>query len=362
MLNHKKDLHNKIFTDERITPAEAVELFRWDIAELMEAADERRRRAVPGDRVGFIIDRIINYSNICEAKCTFCAFHADAGVLPSFELSTEEILTKIEELVNASGLQVMLQGGLHPEHSLDWYTGLIVRIREQFPELYLHSFSPAEVHHIAKKDGCSVDTVVKRLKAAGVNSIPGASDLLVDSVRENVSPRKCSRYEWREVIHALHANGMTSTATMTYGMGESIEDRIEHLDFIRSTQDETENLKAFIPWSFSPANTRLADVPKAGKTDYLKIVAVSRIFLDNIKNIQAGWLTEGHKQAQLALQAGANDMGGVLTEELVVMSTGVTTHMTVEDILKLIRETGKIPVLRDSRYNAVCEYTKESAL
>lgn len=346
-------LTERILDGERIQRDEALPLFSFPLAELGFLADRRRELIKPGQDVGFILDRIINYTNICVARCEFCAFHAEGGRVPPYELGIEEICTKIEELVRAGGTQIMFQGGLHPEHTLSWYVDLVQTVRSRFPNIYLHSFSPAEVVHIANRSGCGIDEVVGALKQAGVNSIPGASDLLVDRIRRQVSPAKCSCLDWRNVIRTCAEHGMTSTATMTYGMGETPEERLLHLQEVRDVQDETGILRAFIPWSFSPANTQLSDRPQASAVDYLRIVSVARIFLDNILHIQAGWLTEGHKLAQVALSMGANDMGGVLTEELVVRATGVTNQMTATDMVDLIRDTGKTPVRRDSRYHVI---------
>jgi cyclic dehypoxanthinyl futalosine synthase len=317
------------------------------------AADFRRQLATPGGEVGFIIDRIINFTNICEAQCRFCAFHARAGQIEPYELTIEEILARVEELVKSGGTQVMLQGGLHPRHTVDTYAGLVRAIKDRFPAVTLHSFSPAELVHAARCSEVSVDYVIETLKAAGLDSVPGASDILVERVRQMVSPRKISVSEWLGVMDSLHRHGMKSSATMTYGMGETLPERIEHLGVIRDLQDRTGIVRAFIPWSFSPANTQMEDVSPATGIDYLKIVAIARIFLDNVRHIQAGWLTEGMKLAQIALTMGANDMGGVLTEEVVVGATGVKNKTSMEEMIDVIRDAGRIPVQRDSDYRPI---------
>lgn len=345
----KERLGKKIFAGKRITPAEAESLFSWDILELGEAADMRRRLAHPEETVGFILDRIINFTNICEAACDFCAFHAGAALRP-YELSMPEILSKVGELSERGGTQVMLQGGLHPRHTLNTYTGMLREIKKKFPGIYLHSFSPSELWHIAGKSSLPLDTVITQLRAAGLDSVPGAADLLVDRIRAKVSPRKIGKGQWVEAMRSLHRQGMKSSATMTYGMGETLKERIGHLAVVRAVQDETGMFRAFIPWSFSPKRTKLEGLEPATGLDYLKIVAVSRIFLDNIRYIQAGWLTEGLKLAQLALAMGANDMGGVLTEEKVVRATGSGAKAGMAEFIDLIKNSGKIPVLRDSDY------------
>ncbi len=346
-------LSKKIENGDRITPEEALRLFEWDILQLGKAANTRRKRVFPQQEVGFIIDRIINYTNICEVACAFCAFHAKADNAHPYELSTAEILDKVQELVDAGGSQVMLQGGLHPDYTLRTYIRMIRSIKERFPMVYLHSLSPAEVVHISKKSRISIPEVVQALKQAGIDSIPGASDLLVERIRKKISPKKASVQEWCDVVTALHQNRMKSSATMTYGMGETNAEKVEHLKVIRDIQDKTGILRAFIPWSFSPANTRMKNMPPATGLEYLRVVAIARIFLDNITHIQAGWLTEGLKLAQIALAMGANDMGGVLTEEVVVRATGIETRTNEAELKDLIRNAGKIPVQRDSDYHVI---------
>jgi cyclic dehypoxanthinyl futalosine synthase len=345
-----KNLKEKIYAGKRISSEEAVGLFSWDILELGMAADYRTRLAFPSDKVGFIIDRIINFTNVCAASCAFCAFHARAGQIEPYELSLDDILRKVEELTAVGGTQVMLQGGLHPHHTLDFYTTMVETIKKRFPHIYLHSFSPAELVHVAHRDSLTLDEVVQGLKMAGLDSVPGASDLLVDRIRSKVSPRKLTKEDWCRVMDTLFRHGMKSSATMTYGMGETIEERIAHLDVVRAVQDKTTILRAFIPWSFSPARTRMENMKPATGIDYLRIVAISRIFLDNITYIQAGWLTEGMKLAQIALVMGANDMGGVLTEEVVVKATGIKTRTNMAELIDVIRDAGRIPVQRDSEY------------
>ena len=316
----------------------------------------RRKMAFPKETVGFIVDRIINFTNICEAACAFCAFHARANLIEAYELTLEDIFSKIEELLVEGGTQIMLQGGLHPDYTLDTYIDLVTAVKKRFPDIYLHSFSPSEIVHISRKSALPIEDAVKALKDAGLDSVPGASDLLVDRIRAKVSPKKITVEEWRKVMRALYRNNMVSSATMTYGMGETDEEKIAHLKVIREIQDETDVLQCFIPWSFSPEKTRMEDTLPATGIDYLKILAIARIFLDNITYIQAGWLTEGLKLAQVALTMGANDMGGVLMEEVVVKATGITTRTNKKELVHIIRNAGKIPVQRDSRYRVLKEW------
>jgi cyclic dehypoxanthinyl futalosine synthase len=352
------ELFHKIYQGDRIPPEEALDLFSWDIIDLGKAGDMRRRLAYPKDQVGFIMDRIVNFTNICEAACAFCAFHARANLIQPYELTMDDIFRKVEELIAVGGTQVMLQGGLHPDYTLDKYIHMVKTVKNRFPKIHLHSFSPSEIVHISRKSPMFIDDVVRALKEAGLDSVPGASDLLVDRIRAKVSPKKITVDEWREVIYSLYRNGMKSSATMTYGMGETREEKIEHLKIIRDVQDDTGILQAFIPWSFSPARTRMENILPATGMDYLKMVAIARIFLDNITYIQAGWLTEGLKLAQIALTMGANDMGGVLMEEVVVKATGIKTSTNDMELIHIIKNAGKIPVQRDSRYHELVSFNK----
>lgn len=347
----EKTLRDKIYQGARIDEREATELFTWDLLELGRAGDFRRRMAFPSEEVGFIIDRIINYTNICEAACSFCAFHAKKGA--GYELTFDDIGEKVEELSRAGGTQVMLQGGLHPEYTLDTYCEMVRYIKERFPEIYLHSFSPSEIVHASRQSEVTIDHVVKTLKKAGLDSVPGASDILVDRIRAKVSPRKITVAEWRQVMDVLCRHGMKSSATLTYGMGETEQEKISHLNVIRNIQDRTEIIRAFIPWSFSPQRTKMEHVFPATGMDYLRIVAIARIFLDNVRYIQTGWLTEGINLAQIALTMGANDMGGILTEEVVVKATGIENTTSIQEFIDTIRDAGKIPVQRDSGYSVI---------
>lgn len=347
------DLKEKIYAGKRISAPEAVELFSWDLIELGKAGDFRRNMKVAGEEVGFIVDRIINYTNVCQAVCNFCAFHARAGSIEPYIMSKDEILEKIGELVAVGGTQIMLQGGIHPDHTLDTYLDMVSSVKKNYPEVVLHSFSPTELYHISDKSGVSVNGVVKALKNAGLDSVPGASDILVDRVRKLVSPNKITTGQWLEVMHILHKNNLKSSATMTYGMGETLAERVEHLMVIRDLQDDTGFLRAFIPWSFSPVNTKLTHITPATGVEYLKIVAIARIVLDNINYIQGGWLTEGLKLAQIALSFGVNDMGGVLTEEVVVKAAGINNSCSSDQMIDIIRNAGKIPVRRNSDYQVI---------
>ncbi len=351
----KDELLDKIYNNERIDEKEALALFSWDIIELGRAADMRRQAVNPTREVGFIVDRIINFTNICEACCSFCAFHARANLIEPYEMPVEQILRKTGELVHAGGTQVMLQGGLHPDYRLKDYLNMVSSVKTHFPEIWLHSFSPSEIVHIARKESLSIDKVIKELISAGLDSMPGASDILVERIRKKISPKKAGVKQWSKVMFCLAEHNIKSSATMTYGMGESDEEKISHLKTIRDVQDIAGNIQAFIPWSFSPSGTQMDHILPATGFDYLKILAISRIFLDNIIFFQAGWLTEGLKLAQIALAMGANDMGGTLTEEVVVKATGVKTTTSGKELCKLIENAGKIPFKRNSLYQKIIE-------
>jgi len=352
----KDTLAKKIYYGERISQKEALSLFDWDLIELGLAADFRRKLIDPENRVAFIIDRIINYTNLCEAKCDFCAFHARGNVINKFTLSLDDILQKTGELHEIGGSQVMLQGGLHPEYKIDYYEEMISEVKKAFPEIKIHSLSPSELVHISGKSGLTVEETIERLLNAGLDSVPGASDLLVDRIRKTVSPKKIDTATWLSTMETMSKYNIKSSATMTYGMGETLAERVEHLMVVRNLQDETGMIRAFIPWSFSPKMTKLDHITQATGVDYLKTVAVSRIVLDNVKYFQAGWLTEGMKIAQVSLSMGVNDMGGVLMEETVVKATGITENTNAAEMIETIRDTGKIPVRRDSSYTEIERY------
>ena len=347
------NLSSIIYDGKRIDTSQALELFDWDLLKLGKAADFRRHLIKDDEEVGFIIDRIINITNICEAGCRFCAFHARAGHIAAYTLSIDDILAKVQELADRGGSQVMLQGGLHPEWRIEDVIQIVSAVKRSFPNMWLHSFSPAEIVHIGRKSRLSVDETVIALKEAGVDSVPGASDLLVDDIRKQVAPKKLTTEQWRTVMRCLARNGMMSSATMTYGMGETPKQRVEHLEVIRGIQDECGHIIAFIAWSFAPGGTRMSHIRQATSVDYLRMAAISRIYLDNVVFLQAGWLTEGLQTAQLALSMGANDMGGVLTEERVIQATGGAHHTDRNAMIHLIRNAGKTPVLRDSQYRVL---------
>lgn len=334
---------------ERLDAADGEALFDADLHELGSAADRVRARIHTEGMVSFIVDRNITFSNICSAACDFCAFWRAPGDPEAFRLTRDEVVDRVRELLARGGTQVMLQAGLDPAWRLADYEALLRAIKAAC-RVTLHSLSPAEVWSLSRREGLPVRAVLERLRAAGLDSLPGAAEILVDRVRRIVSPRKLSAAEWFEVMEAAHAIGMRTTATMTFGLGETKGERVEHLLRIRSLQDRTGGFRAFIPWSFSPHRTRLSHYPVPGGEDYLRTVAVSRLVLDNVKHIHAGWVTEGWRLAQVALRFGANDLGGILMEEVVVKATGIENEADVAQMVDVIRRAGFTPAQRDTEY------------
>lgn len=361
MSRQSDQILEKAIAGERLSLEEGIVLH--DEAPLMalgRTADERRRRLHPENLGTFVVDRNINYTNACVADCSFCAFYRPPGHPEVYRLPLAEILRRVGELVAIGGTQVLLQGGLDPTEPLSFYEEICRAIKEHYPEVTLHSFSAPEIDTIASVSGLSYEQVLTRLRAAGLDSLPGGgAEILSDRVRQEVSPKKTTTAQWFAVHRAAHQIGMKSTATMTYGMTETTAERIEHLVRLRELQDETHGFRAFIPWSFQRGHTVLK-IPPAGGMEYLKIVATARIMLDNIPSIQAGWVTEGPKLCQLALSFGANDFGGILVDEVVVGATGMIYRVDKEEALRLIRGAGRIPAQRNTRYEILKVYPASS--
>lgn len=337
-----RDLLASATRGRRLTVAEAALLLeRADLLELADAADAVRFRFHPELDVTYVVDRNINYTNICGSRCRFCAFWREPDAPDAYVLQTEEVIRKVRELVDAGGTQVLMQGGLHPGLSLEWICGLLSAIRAEFPTVDLHSLSPPEVYHFAGGAGLSVGETLVALKESGLSSLPGGgAEILVDDVREAVSPAKCTVEQWLEVMEAAHGIGLRTTATMMFGHLDSARDRAEHMLRIRDLQDATGGFTAFIPWTFQARNTDLQGTRPLGGHAYLKTLAVSRLVLDNVPNIQASWVTQGAKIAQLALRFGANDLGGTMMEENVVAAAGCRFRIDVEELRQLAAEAG----------------------
>ena len=322
-----------------------------DLAALGEAADAVCRRLHPEPFRTYNIDRNINYTNICVAGCKFCAFARRPGHEEGYVLDEDVLFAKIAETVELGGDQILLQGGHHPGLSFDWHLTLINRIKRKFPRINIHAYSPPEIVFFSHNTGLSIRAVLQKLIAAGLGSLPGGgAEILVDRVRRKISPAKCSAHEWIEVMRTAHALGLRSSATMMFGHLERVADRIEHLLKIRDLQDETGGFTAFIPWTFQPGHTALGCVPPAGAVDYLRTLAVSRIFLDNFRNMQASWVTQGPRIAQTALHFGANDMGSIMIEENVVAAAGTCFSLSEPEMRRLIVESGFQPRKRDFWY------------
>ncbi|HHW42308.1 MAG TPA: dehypoxanthine futalosine cyclase [Desulfotomaculum sp.] len=351
-----KAILEKAAAGERLSLQEGTALLKEaDLLDLGRASDLVRRRLHPENRVTFIIDRNINYTNICACGCRFCAFYRRPGDGDAYVLDRETLFQKIEETIGAGGTELLIQGGLHPELGLDYYLDMLRSIKERY-NIHIHSFSPPEIVHMARKAHLSVKEVLASLKEAGLDSLPGGgAEILVNRVRRIISPRKISWEEWMEVMATAHRLGMRTTATMMFGHVETPEERVLHMVRVRELQDRTGGFTAFIPWSFQPKNTALGGEAATG-VDYLRTLAVSRLMLDNVPNLQASWVTQGAKLAQVALFFGANDFGSTMLEENVVRAAGVTYRVPLAEIMRCIREAGFTPAQRDTLYRIIREY------
>ena len=351
-------LSDKVVAGERISPAEALELYRRPLEELGILAgirrDQAKQRSYKGrgnQIVTYIVDRNINYTNVCNVYCKFCAFYRTLRDADHYVLSLEQIDQKLDELSAAGGVQVLMQGGHHPSLSLQWYLDLLQHIRGKYPHINIHGFSPPEFQHFAETFGLPLREVISKFKEAGLGSIPGGGgEILVDRVRKRISPLKCNSDQWLEVMQVAHELGLKSSATMMFGHVETIEDRIEHLQRIRDQQDRSGGFTAFICWTFQPQNTVLKVQQPTGVAEYLRTQALSRIFLDNIENIQSSWVTQGPGIGQVALKYGANDFGSVMMEENVVSSAGTTFQLNALQIEALIKDAGYEPRRRNNWY------------
>lgn len=323
-----------------------------DIHDLGFLAQSIRKKLHPGKKVTYVIDRNINYTDICISACKFCAFFKAPEDQGGYLLTFEELEEKIRETQELGGTQILLQGGLHPDLSLEYYEEMLRFMKKT--GIHVHGFSPPEVCHFAKISGLAMPEVLKRLIEAGLDSIPGGgAEILNKRVRQTTAPQKCSADEWIGVMEEAHSQGLRTTATMMFGHVETQEERLEHLRRLRELQDRTGGFTAFIPWPFQPTNTVLADVEKVTSFGYLKMLALSRIYLDNFNNIQASWVTQGPKIAQLSLSFGANDFGSTMIEENVVAAAGVSFRLSEEEICRLVRDAGFTPAQRTMDYSLV---------
>jgi len=351
-------LIEKVFAGERISAEDALELYRWPLEDLGVLANARRNLAKAGaydgqgsEVVTYIVDRNINYTNVCNVYCKFCAFYRTEKDDDHYVLSFEQIDTKLDELSAVGGVQILMQGGHHPKLPFTWYVDLLHHIRGKYPHINIHGFSPPEFQHFAETFRMPLREVITQFKEAGLGSIPGGGgEILVDRVRQKISPLKCNSDQWLEVMQIAHEVGLKSSATMMFGHVETIEDRIEHLQRVRDQQERSGGFTAFICWTFQPQHTVLKVAHPTGVAEYLRTQALARIFLDNIENVQSSWVTQGPGIGQVALKYGANDFGSVMMEENVVSSAGTTFCLNAAQIESLIRDAGYEPRRRNNWY------------
>ena len=351
---------DKVFAGDRINQDDARALYALPLVELGELANRRRmiaKRAAYRGRgeqiVTYIIDRNINYTNVCNVYCKFCAFYRTEKDHDHYVLTHEQLDQKLGELRAIGGVQILLQGGHHPSLNIDWYLSMLNYIREKYPEINIHGFSPPEFNHFSEVFNMPLREVIVRFKDAGLGSIPGGGgEILVDAVRNRIAPLKCNSDQWLKVMEIAHELGLKSSATMMFGHVETLDDRIEHLERIRTQQDATGGFTAFICWTFQAEHTKLrAEV--VGSGEYLRMQALSRIYLDNIENLQSSWVTQGPKIGQIALKYGANDFGSVMMEENVVSSAGTSFRLAKEQIEELIGDAGYEPHRRNNWYELI---------
>jgi len=355
---NREALTEKVFQGERISSDDAIELYRWPLEELGVLANARRDFAKANSYGGngreivtYIVDRNINYTNVCNVYCKFCAFYRTEKDEDHYVLSFEQFDEKLDELSAAGGVQILMQGGHHPKLRFEWYVDLLHHLREKYPHINIHGFSPPEFQHFAETFQMPLREVISKFKDAGLGSIPGGGgEILVDRVRQKISPLKCDSDQWLEVMQIAHELGLKSSATMMFGHVETVEERIEHLQRIRDQQDRSGGFTAFICWTFQPQHTVLKVKNPTGVAEYLRTQALARIFLDNIENVQSSWVTQGPDIGQIALRYGANDFGSVMMEENVVSSAGTTFRLNAGEIESLIREAGYEPRRRNNWY------------
>jgi cyclic dehypoxanthinyl futalosine synthase len=317
-------------------------------------ANEVRCQKHPDNIVTFVIDRNINYTNICTCKCKFCAYYREKESSEAFLMNYDTLGEKIQETIDAGGSQILIQGGLHPDLSLEWYVDMLKFVKSNY-KIWIHGFSPPEITHIARQSGKSIAETIEILMNAGLDSIPGGgAEVLADEVRTAISPRKINSTEWMKVMEEAHLQGMKTTATMMFRRDENPKYLVEHMMRVRDLQDKTGGFTAFIPWPFQPGNTELGGVA-ATAMEYLRVLAASRVILDNIPNIQVSWVTQGEKVGQIGLFFGANDFGSVMMEENVVKAAGATFRMKTDDIKRQITAAGFIPKVRNMAYEIISE-------
>lgn len=353
---------DKIDTKKRLTNEEALDLIQnASLLDLGKMASQRKDELHPLNITSFIVDRNINYTNVCWVDCKFCAFFRHGRDEDSYVLKFDEIDLKIDELLEIGGTQILFQGGVHPKLKIDYYEELVDHIHTKYPQITIHGFSAIEIKYIAKVSKISVLDVLKRLQVKGLSSIPGAgAEILSDRVRDIIAPNKMDSEDWIEVHRLAHSINMKTTATMMFGTVETDEEIIEHWELLRNLQDEMHGFRAFIMWSFQGANTTLLkeipDIKPQSSNRYLRLLAVSRLYLDNIPNIQSSWVTQGSYIGQLALNFGANDLGSTMMEENVVKAAGASNRMNQEEMIRLIKDSGGNPGKRNTAYEILEKY------
>lgn len=342
---------------KRLSKEDALDLIKnASLLDLAKMASAKKDELHKEKLTTFIVDRNINYTNVCWVDCKFCAFFRHKKDNDSYVLKFDEIDEKIEELLAIGGTQILFQGGVHPNLKIDYYEDLVNHIHTKYPQITIHGFSSIEIDFIAKVSKISILEVLKRLQAKGLSSIPGAgAEILSDRVRDIIAPKKMDTQEWLEVHRLAHSIGMKTTATMMFGTVETDEEIIEHWDLIRKLQDETGGFRAFIMWSFQGENTKLMEehpeIKPQSSNRYLRLLAVSRLYLDNFANLQSSWVTQGSYIGQMALKFGANDLGSTMMEENVVKAAGAANRMNQDEMIRLIKDIGEIPAKRDTAYN-----------
>ncbi len=352
----------RIRLDKRLSKEEALDLLQnAELLELGKMAYEKKRALHPKGITTFVVDRNINYTNICWVDCDFCAFYRHEKDKDAYILSYEEIDKKIEELLAIGGTQILFQGGVHPKLTIKWYEDLVEHIHKKYPQITIHGFSAIEIEYIARRSKISIKEVLQRLKAKGLSSIPGAgAEILSDRVRDLISPKKIDKDVWLKVHEEAHKLGIKSTATMMYGTLESDEEILDHLEAVRNLQDKTHGFRAFIMWSFQGKNTALVqkypEIQKQSSNRYLRLLAIARLFLDNVKNIQSSWVTQGSYIGQMALLFGANDLGSTMMEENVVAAAGAKNSMNQAQMIELIKDIGEKPAKRNTAYEILETY------
>jgi cyclic dehypoxanthinyl futalosine synthase len=344
---------------ERMGVEEAIELIeKGDLKTLGKMAYARKKALHPQKVTTFVVDRNINYTNICWVDCKFCAFYREEKSEDAYILTFDEIDQKIEELLAIGGTQILFQGGVHPKLKIEWYEDLVAHIHQKFPQITIHGFSAIEIDYIARRSNISISQTLQRLQKKGLSSIPGAgAEILSDRVRDIIAPKKLDKDTWLEVHREAHKLGIKSTATMMYGTVETTREIVEHWEMIRKLQDETGGFRAFIMWSYQSDNTQLKrelpTIEKQSSNRYLRLLAVARLFLDNVQNIQSSWVTQGSYIGQMALLFGANDLGSTMMEENVVAAAGAQNQMHQEEMIHLIRDVGENPAKRNTAYEVL---------